>query len=107
MRRNPNRIVWLNRIPHGGPYSGYFPSEAAWEPHLRRMTDVKDMRYIQKGGTCFELTKPNHSMFVIALNMKEAAKRSTAEVAAMLVHEVMHAWQGILRWMGEKALVPP
>lgn len=92
-----DKTIWVNNCD-GLFFTavGYSPSEKAWNKTMKSM-GIKDEPYPLSNGRCtyFEKNEKNHRAIIVCLNPKD--DHDTVEVLGLIVHEVVHVVQFLLR----------
>lgn len=93
-----DRVLWLTR-GHFPAYVGFCPSVKAWRREMRKL-DALDEPYPEADAKCTRFDIPGKSVVLITMHERIDSKHGIG-VAALLVHEVVHAWQFVRENMGQ------
>jgi hypothetical protein len=95
---------WLDRrIAAPGPYLALCLSEQEFRAaidHLKVKTDAEWIATSQSDATAHMFTTPNGLTVIVCIRRSEG--RNPVEVAGILVHEAVHAWQAYADHIGER-----
>ena len=99
------RPRWLDRrIAHPGPFLCLCLSEAEFHRALAHLK-VPRSDWMGSGhshATAHSFEAPEGRGLTVIVCLQDAAGRNPIEVAGLLVHEAVHAWQRYADWIGEK-----
>lgn len=92
---------WLDRrVAKPGPYLTLCLSDAELQAVAKQITNYY-VPFPEVGATCNQITKDGDHFCVVALSEHAQKNNNAIEVAGMLVHEAVHAWQYYAEKMGE------
>jgi hypothetical protein len=98
------RTKWLDRrIAAPGPYLCLCLSEPEFKAavaHLKAPADLQWVSNPQSDATAHTFESPGGLTVVVCLRRAEG--RNPVEVAGLLVHEAVHAWQAYAEHIGER-----
>lgn len=98
------RTKWLDRrIAAAGPYLALCLSEAEFRAavaHLKVPTDADWIATPHSDATAHTFSAPGGLTVIVCLRRDEG--RNPVEVAGLLVHEAVHAWQAYADHIGER-----
>lgn len=97
--------LWLDRNLLTGGYLAFVTSQEEFEQALKDIdcTDCNEA-FLPKGWPACTRHFDNvngSTAFIVAFSMEAAAKEDPIDVAALLVHEAVHVWQGTERTAGK------
>jgi hypothetical protein len=99
-----NGIKWLDRrISEPGPYLCLCLSEREYRQAMKhcKVTPVDQwIKTPQSDATAHTLAAPHGLCVVVCLSNYE--KRTGVEIAGLLIHEAVHAWQEWCEYYGER-----
>jgi hypothetical protein len=99
------RTKWLDRrIAAPGPYLCLCLSEPEFKAavaHLKAPTDLDWIKTPQADATAHTFDSPSGGLTVVVC-LQGAEGRNPVEVAGLLVHEAVHAWQAYADHIGER-----
>ncbi len=98
-RQAMERVVWF-RPGHYPTYIGFCPSARAWRREMRKM-DALDEPYPTADAKCTRFNVGAKTIVLITMSERLDVAGTSIGRAALLVHEVVHAWQYVLEEIGQ------
>jgi hypothetical protein len=88
-----------------GPYPVYFgfaQNPKNFQKELNRLGIKESIDFIKenKAGITHFLENKKHLVIIICIDFSD--KHSLSEICGLVTHECVHAWQGLLDYIGEK-----
>lgn len=93
-----DRVIWFDR-GHYPTYIGFCPSPGAWRRQMR-LLQALDEPYPVADAKCTRFQTGAKTVVLITMN-ERLDDRCPIGRAALLVHEVVHAWQYVREEIGQ------